>query len=53
MLLHPVDDRQCQAPTRVSEFGAELDRVLRSSLALVTGPAVELVRQTAKGEYTV
>ena len=53
VLLHPVDDRQCQAPTRASEFGAELDGVLRSDLALATGPAVELVRRTAKGEYAV
>ena len=44
VLLHPVDDRQRQAPTRASEFGAELDRVLWSDLALATGPAVELVR---------
>ena len=27
-LLHPAEDRQRQAPTRASEFGAELDRVL-------------------------
>ena len=52
-LLHPAEDRQRQAPTRASEFGAELDRVLRSDLALETGPAVELVRRTAKGEYAV
>ena len=49
VLLHPVDDRQRQVPTCASEFGAELDRVLWSDLAL----AVELVRQTAKGEYAV
>ena len=53
VLLHPVDNRQRQAPTRASEFGAELDRVLRSDLALERGPAVELVRRTAKGEYAV
>ena len=52
-LLHPATDRQCQAPTRASEFGAELDRVLRSDLELVTGPAVELVRRTARGEYAI
>ena len=52
-LLHPAEDRQRQAPTRASEFGAELDRVLRSDLELAQGPAVELVRRTAKGEYAV
>ena len=52
-LLHPATDRQRQAPTRASEFGAELDRALRSDLELATGPAVELVRRTAKGEYAV
>ena len=52
-LLHPATDRQRQAPTRASEFGAELDRALRSDLALATGPAVELVRRTARGEYAV
>ena len=48
-LLHPATDRQRQAPTRASEFGAELDRALRSDLELATGPAVELVRRTATG----
>ena len=43
-LLHPADDRQRQAPTRASEFGAELDRKLRSDLGIVTGRTVELVR---------
>ena len=52
-LLHPTDARQRQAPTRASEFGAELDRKLRSDLGIATGPAVELVRRTAKGEYAV
>ena len=52
-LLHPATDRQRQAPTRASEFGAELDRALRSDLELATGPAVELVRRTARGEYAV
>ena len=52
-LLHPADDRQRQAPTRASEFGAELDRRLRSDLGIETGRAVELVRRTAKGEYAV
>ena len=52
-LLHPADDRQRQAPTRASEFGAELDRRLRSDLGIETGRAVELVRRTVKGEYAV
>ena len=52
-LLHPTDDRQRQAPTRASEFGAELDRTLRSDLGIATGPAMELVRRTTKGEYAV
>ena len=52
-LLHPATDRQRQAPTRASEFGAELDRALRSDLELATGPAVELVRRTARGEYAI
>ena len=43
-LLYPATDRQRQAPTRTSEFDAELDRALRSDLELATGPMVELVR---------
>ena len=52
-LLNPAEDCQRQAPTRASEFGAELDQVLRSNLELAHGPMVELVRRTAKGEYAV
>ena len=52
-LLHSTDNCQCQAPTRANEFGAELDRQHRSDLGIVMGPAVELVRRTVKGEYTV
>ena len=44
VLLHLVDDYHRQAPTRTSEFGVELDRVLWSNLALAMGPAVELVK---------